>query len=136
MMEYIKLRNSDLIVSRLCMGGCPLGEYGWGLVSENDLLNAVAAAVDAGVNIFDTADVYGLGKSEENLGRALKGKRAECRHSDEIRRPRRGRKNFYDNSPEWIRVAVEKSLKRLGTDYIDLYQLHYRDNVTPISSVV
>ena len=136
MMEYIKLRNSDLIVSRLCMGGCPLGEYGWGQVSENDLLNAVAAAVDAGVNIFDTADVYGLGKSEENLGRALKGKRQSVVIATKFGVRVEDGKTFYDNSPEWIRVAVEKSLKRLGTDYIDLYQLHYRDNVTPISSVV
>ncbi len=135
-MEYIKLRNSDLTVSRLCMGGCPLGEYGWGQVSENDLLNAVAAAVDVGINIFDTADVYGLGKSEENLGKALKGKRQNAVIATKFGVRVGNEKTFYDNSPNWVRTAAENSLKRLGTDYIDIYQLHYRDGATPISSVV
>lgn len=135
-MEYVRLKNSDLTVSRLCMGGCPLGEYGWGKVSENDLLNAVCAAVDSGVNIFDTADVYGLGKSEKNLGKALKGKRHNVVIATKFGVRIENGKTFYDNSPQWIREAVEKSLKRLGTDYIDIYQLHYRDGITPISVVV
>lgn len=135
-MEYIKLRNSDLTVSRLCMGGCPLGEYGWGQVSESNLLNAIAAAVDAGINIFDTADVYGLGKSEENLGKVLKGKRHDVVIATKFGVRVENGKTFYDNSPQWIRTAAEKSLKRLDTDYIDIYQLHYRDGATPISSVV
>ena len=135
-MEYVKLKNSNLTVSRLCMGGCPLGEYGWGKVSENNMLDAVCAAVDAGVNIFDTADIYGLGKSEENLGKALKGKRHEVAIATKFGVRIENGKTFYDNSPNWIRTAAENSLKRLCTDYIDIYQLHYRDGTTPISTVV
>lgn len=60
-MEYITLKNSDLRVSRLCMGGCPMGGHGWGIVQEKDLIDAVHTALDQGVNFFDTADTYGLG---------------------------------------------------------------------------
>lgn len=136
MMEYAKLKNSGLKVSRFCMGGCPLGEYGWGKVSEKEMLNAVSAAVDFGINIFDTADIYGLGKSEENLGKALKGKREQVVIATKFGVRIENGKTFYDNSQAWMREAVEKSLKRLNTDYIDIYQLHYRDGVTPISSVL
>ena len=64
MMEYITLQNTGLRVSRFCMGGCPMGGYGWGSVQESELLDAIHAALDAGVNFFDTADTYGLGQSE------------------------------------------------------------------------
>ena len=74
-MEYITLRNSDLNVSRICMGGCPMGQYGWGTVQEQGLLDAVSAALDRGINFFDTADTYGLGTSERTLAKALKGRR-------------------------------------------------------------
>ena len=66
-MEYITLRNSDLRVSRLCMGGCPMGGYGWGEVDEQALLDAVHTALEEGVTFFDTADTYGLGQSERTL---------------------------------------------------------------------
>ena len=59
MMEYITLQNTGLRVSRFCMGGCPMGGYGWGSVQESELLDAIHAALDAGVNFFDTADTYG-----------------------------------------------------------------------------
>ena len=64
-MEYITLKNSDLKVSRICMGGCPLGQYGWGAVEEQELLRTVQAALDAGITFFDTADTYGLGTSAQ-----------------------------------------------------------------------
>ena len=69
-MERITLKNSDLKVSRLCFGGCPMGGYGWGKVSEEDLIEAVQCAIEEGVNFFDNADTYGLGKSEEILAKA------------------------------------------------------------------
>ncbi len=135
-MEYVNLRNSDLEVSRLCMGGCPMGGHGWGNVSEKNLIMAVHAAVDNGVNFFDTADTYGLGRSEETLGKALKGKREQVIIASKFGVRVENGTTFYDNSPEWIEKAVEGSLKRLGTDYIDLYQIHYRDKKTNISDVV
>ena len=135
-MEYITLRNSDLNVSRICMGGCPMGQYGWGKVQEQGLLDAVSAALDRGVNFFDTADTYGLGTSERTLARALKGRRDRAVIADKFGVRVENGHTFYDNSPAWIEKALAGSLERLNTDYIDLYQIHYRDGVTPVGEVV
>lgn len=136
MMEYITLKNSALKVSRICMGGCPMGGYGWGEVQENELIDAVHAALDQGITFFDTADTYGLGQSEITLGRALGKHRKDVIVASKFGVRVRNGKTVYDNSPEWIREALYGSLERLETDYIDLYQIHYRDNITPISVVV
>ena len=135
-MEYIKLKNTDISVSRLCMGGCPMGGYGWGYVSENAVIAAVHSAIDGGVNFFDTADTYGLGQSERTLAKALEGRRENVIIATKFGvRVEKG-KTFYDNSPEYIEKALNASLKRLSTDYIDLYQIHYRDKATPLNAVV
>ena len=135
-MEYITLKNSELRVSRLCMGGCPMGGYGWGQVEEHELVDAVNAALDQGINFFDTADTYGLGQSEKTLGKALGNRRKDAVIATKFGVRVENGRTFYDNSPQWIREACESSLKRLGTDYIDLYQVHYRDGVTPIGEVL
>lgn len=135
-MEYITLKNSDLRVSRLCMGGCPMGGHGWGIVQEQELVNAVHAALERGINFFDTADTYGLGQSEKTLGRALGSRRNKAVIASKFGVRVENHTTFYDNSPEWIRTACENSLRRLGTDYIDLYQIHYRDGHTPLGQVV
>lgn len=135
-MEYITLKNSDLTVSRLCMGGCPMGRYGWGVVQETELIDAVHTALDQGITFFDTADTYGLGQSEITLGKALGTHRKDVIVASKFGVRVGGGKTVYDNSPEWIREALEASLKRLGTDYIDLYHIHYRDGVTPIGIVI
>lgn len=135
-MEYITLKNSDLRVSRLCMGGCPMGGYGWGIVEERELIDAVHAALDRGINFFDTADTYGLGQSERTLGKALGSRRGEAVIATKfgVRVEKGG--TIYDNSPEWIVNACDSSLRRLRTDYIDLFQIHYRDGKTDLSAVV
>ncbi|WP_037292732.1 aldo/keto reductase [Ruminococcus flavefaciens] len=135
-MEYLTLMNSDLKVSRLCMGGCPMGGYGWGDVQEQELIDTVHAALDNGVNMFDTADTYGLGQSEITLAKALGSKRKDVIIADKFGVRVGGGKTVYDNSPEYIDMALDASLKRLGTDYIDLYQVHYRDGVTPLPVVI
>ena len=135
-METITLKNSDLIVSRLCMGGCPMGGYGWGAVSQQDMISAVHKAMDLGINFFDSADAYGLGQAEITLGDALKGKRHKAVIATKFGVRVENGKTFYDNSPQWIEQALESSLRRLNTDYIDLYQIHYRDDVTPIYEVI
>ena len=135
-MEYITLMNSDLTVSRICMGGCPMGQYGWGAVQEEELLSAVSEAVENGINFFDTADTYGLGTSEKTLAKALGSRKNDVVIADKFGVRVENGHTFYDNSPEWIEKALAGSLQRLGRDYIDLYQIHYRDNVTPIESVV
>lgn len=135
-MEYITLRNSSLRVSRLCMGGCPMGGYGWGEVQQEQLLAAVHTAIDAGVTFFDTADTYGLGQSERTLAQALGGKRKDVVIASKFGVCVENGRTFYDNSPAYIERALHDSLERLQTDYIDLYQVHYRDGVTPLEAVV
>ena len=136
MMEYITLQNTDLRVSRFCMGGCPMGGYGWGSVQESELLDAVHAALDAGVNFFDTADTYGLGQSERTLAKGLGSRRRDVVIESKFGVRVGGGKTVYDNSPEYIQQALEESLRRLNTDYIDVYLVHYRDGKTLIADVV
>ncbi len=135
-MEYITLKNSDLKVSRLCMGGCPMGGYGWGDVREKELVDAINAAVGNGINFFDTADTYGLGQSEKTLAKGLGKRRKDVIIETKFGVRFSSEGTVYDNTPKYIRQALEGSLSRLGTDYIDIYVIHYRDKNTPIASVV
>lgn len=135
-MEYLTIKNTDMVVSRLCMGGCPIGGYGWGDTRETELVDAVHAALDSGITLFDTADTYGLGQSEKTLGKALGERRKDVIIATKFGVRVENGKTTYDNSPEWIRRACEASLDRLGTDYIDIYQVHYRDGITPLETVV
>lgn len=135
-MEYIKLKNSGLKVSRLCMGGCPMGGYGWGNVQERELLDAIACAVDNGINFFDTADTYGLGQSEKTLAKGLGARRKDVIIESKfgVRFSKEG--TTYDNSPAYIQESLEGTLRRLNTDYVDIYVVHYRDGKTPMADVV
>lgn len=113
-----------------------MGGYGWGIVEERELIDAVHAALDRGINFFDTADTYGLGQSERTLGKALGSRRGEAVIATKfgVRVEKGG--TIYDNTPEWIVNACDSSLRRLRTDYIDLFQIHYRDGKTDLSAVV
>ncbi len=134
-MQKVQIKKTDLEVSALCMGGCPLGGYGWGDVSRQELINAVRVAVENGINFFDTADTYGLGESERTLSEALGADLYNAVITTKFGVRVENGKTFYDNSREYIFKAVEGSLKRLNRDYIDLYQVHYRDGKTPLSDV-
>ena len=130
-MEYIKLRNSDLTVSRFCMGGCPMGGYDWGEVHEEDFINAIHTALDLGVNFFDTADTYGLGQSEKTLSKGLGSNRQKVVIQTKFGvRTQKGQSTIIDNTPAYIQKALENSLRRLNTDYIDIYVVHYWDQKT------
>ncbi len=135
-MEYITLKNSDLYVSRLCMGGCPMGGYGWGNVQEQELIDAIHTALDNGINFFDTADTYGLGQSEITLAKGLGSHRKDVIIESKfgVRFGKEG--TAYDNSPAYIQEALEGTLRRLNTDYVDIYVIHYRDGKTPMCEVV
>lgn len=135
-MEYITIKGTDLNVSRLCLGGCPMGGYGWGKVEDTELINTIRAALHAGITMFDNADTYGLGHSEEILGKGLAEHRKHVVIATKFGVRVENGKTFYDNSPKYIKSACERSLKRLGTDYIDLYQVHYRDGITPVGDLV
>lgn len=136
-MEYKVIKNSDIKVSRVCVGGCAMGGHGWGTTDRNELIKTVKQAIDMGINFFDTADVYGLGESEKVLGEALKGNRHNAVIATKFGvKIDREKGTFYDNSPEWIEESLKGSLKRLNTDYIDLYQVHYRDGKTSINTII
>lgn len=137
-MEYLTLKNSDLNVSRICIGGDPMGGHGWGTVDDESVQKAIHAAIDSGINFFDTADTYGLGYAEEILGKSIKDRRDELVIATKfgVRVDKEKGITNYDNSPEWIEKALEGSLRRLQTDYIDLYQIHYRDGKTDMADVV
>lgn len=134
-MEYVRL-GGGFEVSRFGFGGCPLGGHGWGDTDDQKLKAAIHAAFDAGVTLFDTADVYGLGRSEAVLGEILQAHRQEVVFATKFGVRRKGDTTLYDNSAAWIQSSVEGSLKRLRTDRIDLYQLHYWDRTTPLPDVV
>ena len=114
-----------MMVSEIGFGAFPIGGGMWGPVADSESLAALQRAFDLGVNFFDTADVYGHGRSEELIGRAFFGKRANVIIASKVgfdfRAGEPARPNF---DPAYIRSALEASLARLGTDYIDLYQLH------------
>ncbi len=131
-METLTLKGTRLSVSRLCMGGCPAGEYGWGNVSRSEIERAMLRALEIGVNFFDTADTYGLGRSEETLGETLRAHRSEVVLATKFGVRVEGGKTTWDNSPAYLDRALAASLKRLKTDYIDLYQVHNLDGITPI----
>ena len=107
MMQRVTIKKTDLTVSALCMGGCPLGGYGWGDVQRNDLINAVKTAVDNGINFFDTADTYGLGESERTLAEALGADSKNVVITTKFGVRVENGKTTYDNSREYIFKAVE-----------------------------
>jgi len=129
------LGKSDIKVSALGMGCWAIGGHflldgkpdGWGAVDDNESIRAIQQAIALGVNFFDTADAYGTGHSEEVLGRAIKGQRDKVVIATKFgyTYDREQRALIGTNtSAEYIRWACQQSLQRLGTDYIDLYQLH------------
>lgn len=138
-MEYINFYNTDLKVSRICMGGCPMGGYGWGNVDEDDMIAAIHSALEQGINFFDTAEAYGLGQSELTLAKGLGSHRKDViiqsKFGVRVMQDNIGQKTIYDNSPDYIEKALDGTLKRLDTDYIDIYTIHYRDKSTDIKVV-
>ena len=135
-MEYIKLQNSDLEVSRLCMGGCPMGGYGWVMFRSRSYWTPLHVQQKNGINFFDTADTYGLGQSEKILAKGLGTKRKNVIIESKfgVRFGKEG--TSYDNSPAYIQKCLEGTLQRLNTDYVDVYIVHYRDGKTPMADVV
>lgn len=133
-METIQLK--DFAVSRLCAGGCPAGEYGWGNVDHRQIEGAIRRAFELGIRFFDTADTYGLGRSEQNMGQVLHDVRDRVILASKFGVRVENGKTFYDNSPAYIERALAASLRNLRTDWIDLYQIHYLDGVTPVDALM
>jgi aryl-alcohol dehydrogenase-like predicted oxidoreductase len=139
-MQYRQLGKSGLLVSELCFGTMPFGAKGyWEVVGGLDQPMAqrlVDIAIDGGVNFFDTADVYSHGQSEEILGKTLKGKRDQVVLATKVRGRMGANINDVGLSRRHIIESCEKSLKRLGTDYIDLYVVHSFDFMTPLEETL
>ena len=137
-MEYIQMRNTDLTVSRIAIGGDPMGLHAWGDTNEAEMIDAVRAGIGEGITYFDTADVYGLGTAEELLAKGIGPDRQKVVIATKfgVRRTEDNTRTFYDISPAWMRQAIEGSLRRLNTDYVDIYQIHYLDGVTPLEDVI
>jgi aryl-alcohol dehydrogenase (NADP+) len=142
-MQYTKLGRTGLDVSRICLGCMSYGEaarggHPWALDEETSRAFYVQA-MDAGINFFDTANVYSGGTSEEFLGRALQDlgvNRDEVVIATKVNGPMRKGPNSVGLSRKAILAEVDHSLRRLGTDFIDLYQIHRLDRRTPMEEIL
>ena len=139
-MEYVNLGNTGLKVSRLCLGMMTYGDPGWRewVLPEDDGRSFVKRAIELGINFFDTADMYSLGVSEEVTGKLLQefAKREEVVLATKVYFPIGKGPNGGGLSRKHIMEAIDNSLKRLGTDYVDLYQIHRWDYETPIEETM
>jgi aryl-alcohol dehydrogenase-like predicted oxidoreductase len=136
-MKYRKLGNTGLIVSEVALGTMQFGgKMNMGNLGQEDTTRMVKLALDRGINFIDTADVYSLGESETLVGNALKGVRAEIVLATKVRLPMSENLNRSGATRVNIMREVEGSLKRLQTDYIDLYQVHGWDSNTPLEETL
>lgn len=140
-MEYRQLGNSGLKVPVLSFGAGTFGGSGplfgaWGNTEGAEARRLVDICIDAGVTLFDTADVYSAGASETVLGEAIKGRRSQVLLSTKMALPMGNGPNDAGTSRARILRSVEEALRRLGTDYIDLLQLHAFDAATPVDEVL
>jgi aryl-alcohol dehydrogenase-like predicted oxidoreductase len=132
--ELRTLGRTGVKVSPLCFGAMMLG--GWGNTDREESVRIVHRALDAGINFVDTADVYARGESEEIVGKALEGRRDDVILATKVHGIMGDDPNHRGNSRRWIVREVEASLKRLRTDWIDLYQIHRPDPATDIDDTL
>jgi aryl-alcohol dehydrogenase-like predicted oxidoreductase len=134
-MELRPFARTGVQVSPLCLGAMMFGE--WGNPDHDESIRIIHHALDAGINFIDTADVYSRGESEEIVGKALAGgRRDHVVLATKVHGTMGDDPNQYGNSRRWIMREVEDSLRRLGTDYIDLYQIHRPEPDTDIEETL
>lgn len=131
-MHYMPLGRSGLRVSPLCLGTMMFG----GQTEEPEAARIIAKAAEQGVNFIDTADAYNAGRSEEIIGRAIQADRQNWVVATKVAFPMGKGLHQQGLSRKWISLAVEGSLRRLGTDYIDIYYLHREEHDTPLTETV
>src|SRR3954452_5646034 len=141
-MEYVKFGNTGLDVSRICLGCMGFGDperwvHKW-VLDEDNSRPIIKHALDLGINFFDTANVYSLGRSEEILGAALKDfvKRDEVVIATKVHGRMRPGPNGGGLSRKAILAEIDHSLQRLGMDYVDLYQIHRLDHSVPVEETL
>lgn len=140
-MEYRQLGNSGLRVPVLSFGAGTFGGQGplfgaWGTIDAREARRMIDISLEAGLNMFDSADVYSDGASEQVLGEAIKGRRDKIILSTKFALPVGDGPNDFGTSRHRLITAIDAALKRLGTDYIDLLQLHAFDAFTPVEEVL
>lgn len=160
-MEHREIGTTGIQGSAVALGAWAIGGWMWGGQDDSESIRAIHTALDAGINFIDTAPMYGFGRSEEVVGRAIRSRprdelviATKCGLHWQGPEPRRGEFHFAsdehgiqapDNArfqvykylgSDGLRQEVEQSLRRLGTDYIDLYQTHWQDSTTPISETM
>ncbi|MGH9195975.1 MAG: aldo/keto reductase [Acidimicrobiia bacterium] len=133
-MRYVRLGGTGLRVSPLCLGCMMFGSMG--NPDQEDAARIINEAIDAGINFLDTANVYSAGESEEIVGKALKGKRDEIVLATKAHGPMGSGPNDRGNTRRHLFQAVEDSLRRLDTDYIDLYQIHRPEPKTEVEETL
>jgi aryl-alcohol dehydrogenase-like predicted oxidoreductase len=136
-MEFVDIPGTSMRVSRVALGTWAIGGWMWGGSNENDAINAIHTALDRGINLIDTAPVYGFGRSEEIVGKALAvgGRRKRAFIATKVGLDWKDGKPFRNASKTRIIEEAEDSLRRLQTDVIDLYQVHWPDPHTPLAEV-
>ncbi|HEY0234206.1 MAG TPA: aldo/keto reductase [Afipia sp.] len=132
-MEQIKIGASDVTTSRIGLGTWAIGGWMWGGTDEKEAIATIRSAVERGITLIDTAPVYGFGSSEEIVGKALKegGLRGKVQIATKVGLAWKDGRVFRDSRPARLQQEIEDSLRRLGTDVIDLYQVHWPDLETP-----
>jgi aryl-alcohol dehydrogenase-like predicted oxidoreductase len=133
-MEHRTLGRTGMYVSPLCLGAMMFGD--WGNQDHDESIRIIHRALDAGINFIDTADVYSRGESEEIVGKALKGRRDDVVLATKVHGTMGDDPNQFGNSRRWIAKECDASLKRLGTDWIDLYQIHRPELDTDIDETL
>ncbi len=136
-MEFVDIPGTSMRVSRIALGTWAIGGWMWGGSNESDAINAIHAALDRGINLIDTAPVYGFGRSEEIVGKALAagGRRKRAFIATKVGLDWKDGKPFRNARKARIIEEAEDSLRRLQTDVIDLYQVHWPDPHTPLAEV-
>ena len=140
-MEYVRLGNTGVKVSRLCLGAMTYGSKKWRewVLEEEESRPFIKRAFELGINFFDTADMYSVGVSEEILGRAVRDFGPGRDHvviATKVFNPMGDDPNQRGLSRKHIMHAIDDSLRRLGMDYVDLYQIHRFDTETPIEETI
>ena len=140
-MQYINFGNTGLRVSRLCLGCMSYGSPSWRdwVLEEGASMPFFKRAFELGINFFDTADVYSLGESERILGRAIRAygaRREDVVIASKVYFPMGAGENSRGLSRKHIMHSIDESLRRLGTEYVDIYQIHRLDRVTPMEEIL
>lgn len=130
--EFVNISDTELKVSRVALGTWAMGGWMWGGTDQSESIATIHAALNQGINLIDTAPMYGTGVSEEIVGSALQGMRTEVVIATKVGLESRNGKVYRNASRSRIMLEIDESLRRLRTDYIDIYQVHWPDPLVPI----